>query len=308
MSIEEKHLVNVLKRCICCNQENIADFFCRDIYNVQKCDDCGAQFVNPRFFEDSINSVYPDDYWSNESSNIAKAAITNELGMSQRAQGDIALLSKYFSKKISYLDVGFGTAHALEAARKLGWDGCGIDPSIEAVEFAKKKGIENVILGCFEEKLFSDQKFDLITAFDCFEHIVDPNKFLIDCKNVLNDNGLIAIAVPNVASVSARINQKRWSQYIFPDHLNFYSSSTLKIIANRNNLIVEDEFSFPSISLGVRELLKKLQSNYNIKVLSYLINSITSFKKYIFYPPANYLCKKFNIESNLLFVILKKEK
>lgn len=118
MSIQEKDLVNVLKRCICCNQENIADFFSREIYTVQKCNDCGAQFLNPRFFEDSINSVYKDDYWSNESSHISKAATTNELGMSQRAQGDIALLSKYFSKKISYLDIGFGMAHTLEAAQK----------------------------------------------------------------------------------------------------------------------------------------------------------------------------------------------
>lgn len=50
-----------------------------------------------------------------------------------------------------------------------------------------------------------EKRFHLITATDVIEHLDSPRLFLTEIRSMIEDNGLIAISLPNVASWQGRI-------------------------------------------------------------------------------------------------------
>ncbi len=51
-----------------------------------------------------------------------------------------------------------------------------------------------------------NQDFDLIIATELIEHLSSPNKFIKECKNLLNKKGVLIISTPNLHNLQSRIN------------------------------------------------------------------------------------------------------
>jgi 2-polyprenyl-3-methyl-5-hydroxy-6-metoxy-1,4-benzoquinol methylase len=223
-----------------------------------------------------------------------------EVACMQRARKDIASIEKLKSGG-TLLDVGCGLGYVLDAAKQRGWNEYGIDLSSYAVGVCRNKDHGNVWCGTMETVALQRDYFDVVTAFDVFEHVCDPNKFLQDVHAVLKDNGLIVVAVPNVRSLAAILMGKRWSQFILPEHLNYFSTSTLDRILRNNHFKVIQIFSEPSITLGLRKEMRRLMRTWSsANWIDKAIDGITLFKRYVFYPPINWLVKKLGVEANLL--------
>lgn len=102
------------------------------------------------------------------------------------------------SKKISVLDIGFGTGFPLtELAMRLG-ETCkifGIDPWEAAITRAKKKiefyGIRNVeiINGIAEKIPLDDSSIDLITSNNGINNTSDLGKVLSECSRIMKKGG-----------------------------------------------------------------------------------------------------------------------
>jgi 2-polyprenyl-3-methyl-5-hydroxy-6-metoxy-1,4-benzoquinol methylase len=63
-------------------------------------------------------------------------------------------------------------------------------------------------------------KFDVVTSFFAFEHTPNPLKELATIKNLLNDNGLVYLIVPNVF--------ENIGDFIVADHVHHYSETSLR--------------------------------------------------------------------------------
>lgn len=72
----------------------------------------------------------------------------------------------------------------------------GIDISQRAIDFCKKRGLNNVSISEVEKMEQDDQTFDIITCLDVLEHVVNPIDALAEMKRVLKDRGSIIITVP----------------------------------------------------------------------------------------------------------------
>lgn len=103
---------------------------------------------------------------------------------------------QYYLKKSNavILDVGCGTGKNLEQLKELGKI-YGLDSSKEAIEFCKKRGLDNIKLGQAENMPFKQNSFNLITLLDVLEH-TDDNKTLREVYRVLQKDGLLIITVP----------------------------------------------------------------------------------------------------------------
>lgn len=154
-----------------------------------------------------------------------------ENGRSERYLQAAALLKKIkpYNKK-SLLDVGAGSGVLVEAAINNGFDAVGIEPSKWLAETAAKRGLPvyNGILPHSEVK----QKFSVITLIDVIEHVTDPFGVMQSIHNQLEDNGLVFVVTPDVASLCARILGFRWWHYRIA-HISYFNKKTLRIIANR---------------------------------------------------------------------------
>lgn len=106
--------------------------------------------------------------------------------------GDII---KGLGRRPRIIDVGSGTGANILLLQEFG-DVTGIDVSTDAIEFCKKRGLDNVKLGSAEEIPLADETADLVTAFDVVEHLDDDVACLREFRRVLKPDGRILLFVP----------------------------------------------------------------------------------------------------------------
>lgn len=93
------------------------------------------------------------------------------------------------------LDAGCGTGRNLaefgdpRTAR-------GIDPSPQAVEFCRQRGLEGVSVGRLEALPFGDAEFDLMLLCDVIEHVEDDVAALRELRRVSAPGGALVITAP----------------------------------------------------------------------------------------------------------------
>ena len=108
----------------------------------------------------------------------------------------------------------------------------------------------------FNEKMFEKNSFDMITFFQTFDHIAEPNTFLQNCFKILKDDGFILAINHNAKSFSARIMGEK-SPIIDIGHAYLYDLTTMKKIFEKNNFYVHNVFSVQNV-VSIERLIQLL--------------------------------------------------
>lgn len=119
----------------------------------------------------------------------------------------IERIRRLLPSRPSYLDIGCGdgsltikVASIIEALEIYGVD---VDES--ALARAIERGITALKCNLDEEPLpFTNDSFDLITAFEVIEHLNNPQRMLREAFRVLKEGGIIVIETPNVTGCVGR--------------------------------------------------------------------------------------------------------
>ncbi|HLE81477.1 MAG TPA: class I SAM-dependent methyltransferase [Dehalococcoidia bacterium] len=94
------------------------------------------------------------------------------------------------------LDVGCGTGSMLERWEAFGKP-VGLDHSIEALGFCRRRGLETVCLADPAETLpFRDESFEVISLLDLLEHVNEDLATLRELRRVLMPDRCLVISVP----------------------------------------------------------------------------------------------------------------
>jgi SAM-dependent methyltransferase/glycosyltransferase involved in cell wall biosynthesis len=133
------------------------------------------------------------------------------------------------------LDVGAGSGHLLDAAAYAGW-------STHAVEYGPRQRERLTALGhdlhapLLERRDLNDGSFDVVVLQEVIEHMRDPVHELREVARVLRPGGLLYVTCPNFASLSRRLLGPRWRVVEYPEHLNYFTASSLRSLAARHGL------------------------------------------------------------------------
>jgi SAM-dependent methyltransferase len=65
------------------------------------------------------------------------------------------------------------------------------------------------------------------------EHEFYPREALTALRGALADGAVVVVKTPNFASLNRRLMGMRWSGFRFPDHVNYFTSASLREIARR---------------------------------------------------------------------------
>lgn len=165
----------------------------------------------------------------------------------------IDLLRKQHRKHgqdLKMLDVGCGygdkSEWILEQIRnkyEIGIVPCGLEISNELYREASKvfQGYGgNVIHGSAIEAIeeVPDSSMDLILICSFLEHEVNPLELLVKCREKLNESGYVVIKVPNYNCLNRIVRQGRWCGFRYPDHVNYFTPKTLRLIVERSGMEV----------------------------------------------------------------------
>lgn len=209
--------------------------FVKDGYQYQICKDTGALFVNPRpkfsvlseFYKNSNSS----DFWVTKFF-LPKIEARRENIFMPRAKYIYNYFNNIKSLKIADIGAGFGLFidELLKFDNNLYIEA--IEPSAEMAKIIREK---NIIV---HEQMLEDisnasGKYDLLTAFELFEHLYDPQNFLKDCYNLLNPGGTLFFTTLNSAGFDILTLWEKSKSIFPPHHLNFFNPKSIKILLTR---------------------------------------------------------------------------
>lgn len=136
--------------------------------------------------------------WKAWSANVPQIAATARLDSAFAIELNRAGVPEH----ASVLEIGFGNGEFLDWCRAAGHRVCGIEIIPELVERASDRGHEVFIGGGGPPELMTDHAFDLIVAFDIFEHLTveELRQWLMWAGNRLKPDGCIVARFPNGGS------------------------------------------------------------------------------------------------------------
>lgn len=250
-------------------------------FNVVACKNCGFHFTNPIPAEDRIGSYYKSDAYVSHSS--SKKGIINRIyhivrWYSLRRKRKL-IDSLSLGRRL--LDIGAGTGHFCRVAKEGGWKVTGLEPDLDARAIAKT--INGVDLLPIEELYnLNEEKFDVVSMWHVLEHVYHLNRDVEQLLSLLKPDGVLVIAVPNMASYDAKYYKEHWAAYDLPIHLYHFTEPDIRRLFEKFNVEVVgvkpmlfDSFYVSMLSERymkgslMRGILTGLKSNWLAKYNSY---------------------------------------
>lgn len=186
---------------------------------IVECENCKIVYVKDNISQDKINAFYEqvNDPLYLEEQEARKRTFSRYL----------ARLEQIAPKKGYLLDIGTNTGLFVKLANDNGWNGVGLEPSRQAVAFAKQQYGLELINKSFEKCSFPKESFDAITMWDVIEHFVDPVMMMKKVYDQLKVGGVFAFTTTNPKSLLAIVMGTKWPWYM-DMHRVFFSKRAAK--------------------------------------------------------------------------------
>ena len=230
-------------------------------YGVVRCSSCSTRYLWPRPTLDALGAHYPDDYFvylTPDKMNPMMRPLMAWLGRRRW----LAYIKRFeralgrFDPGCQVVDVGCGQNHFLATLRDVrGVQGIGVDFKPEMAAFVRDSLGMPVVAGTLQDAKFPDAEFDVVTMSEYLEHEPDPRGVLTEARRITKPGGHVAIEIPFVESVPARLFGSRWSQIDAPRHLNYFTRDTLALLLQKTGyrLVHTQTFQVP-FNLGMSVL------------------------------------------------------
>ena len=217
----------------CGNAEPVSQFDKMGFSYVQ-CGKCETLFVSPRPAYKDLMRIYVDSpstrFWVNDFF-LPMAEARREKIFRPRAEFIAESFPDIRSGRLADIGAGFGLF--LEELNKL-WpesDIVAIEPSVDMAKICRDKGLQ--VLESTLEEVSSAEKFDLLTAFELFEHLHDPIPFAEKVCDLLNPGGYLFLTTLNGLGFDIQILWERSKSVSPPHHLNFFNPHSMEILLER---------------------------------------------------------------------------
>ena len=149
----------------------------------------------------------------------------------------LALMRRYGAGRGRLFEIGCAYGFFLqEAARQ--FEVRGVDVSAEAVAFARETLQLPVACGTVDATS-REEPYDVVCIWETLEHVVDPARAVQDARGLLKPGGHLFLTVPDVGSLVARLQGRRWRQIHPPTHLNYFSRPTMRLLLERMGFVVK---------------------------------------------------------------------
>lgn len=161
------------------------------------CENCGFVYQSPRMDEEELENFYQREYrrvYQGDEGPTAK----DRFVQAGRAQWFSEILDRRGVHPGRVLDIGSSAGLLLNHLKQnYACDVIGIEPGEVYRNFARSQGL--TIFESLEDMQGEDpQPFDLITIAHVLEHIPYPVAYLDELKQLLTDDGLLLVEVPNL--------------------------------------------------------------------------------------------------------------
>jgi 2-polyprenyl-3-methyl-5-hydroxy-6-metoxy-1,4-benzoquinol methylase len=235
------------QQCPVCGSNNILYQLVVKDYTVSKqsfeiwqCNSCTVRFTQNIPNQEAIGAFYKSENYISHSD--TKKGLVNwlyHLVRKKTLRSKKKLIIKESQlQKAQVLDIGCGTGAFLYDMQQSGWSITGIEPD----ENAREKAGQLLEIPVYPpEKLFdlNSSAYDVITMWHVLEHVHDLHGYLKQINNLLKDDGILFIAVPNYTSSDAAMYKQHWAAYDVPRHLYHFSPPSMEQLLQQHGMQVK---------------------------------------------------------------------
>lgn len=190
----------------------VAEF---DRYGIRQrtamCESCGLVQSNPRFTDDAYHDFYASDTYRRLYDSGDTAELGARLHAEERGGGIFERVTAFrpVSEIGSVLEFGAGGGWNLAWFAKAGVRARGVDYSRELVELGRRRGLD-MVQGSLD---VIDGSYDVIVANQVIEHMTDPIGTLRRLRELLTDDGVLFVAVPDIGAFGPALLQSAHVYY-----------------------------------------------------------------------------------------------
>lgn len=212
-------------------------------WSIRRCRGCGFGFVHPRPSADYIHKLYAK-YGDLDGATDAEATALMDRQDRRNTTRDANEVFSTARKLLpiergaKMLDIGAGIGLFSQRAAEIGFD-------VTMIELSESKGkIATELVGrppireSFEAYSESPSHFDLILMSQILEHAIDINSWISKASTLLKKGGLLVVAVPNFDFALRPVLGQSTPYIIPPEHLNFFSRSSLKTLLQNHGFVM----------------------------------------------------------------------
>jgi len=200
--------------------------------HVQRCRGCGTAYLAPRLADDALRRLEDGSTVYDLPADLVRQRI-NILCDMLRGFERFAPPGRPIRR---VLDIGCNRGLLLEAARRLGWHGVGVELSAVAARRAREEFELEVHADFDGLERSAPPPFDLAVAWHVLEHTVDPVGFLCSAARQVRPGGLVAIQVPSFDFLDEFRRRGELGRLVCAVHNYYFTEPTLRLVIDRAGL------------------------------------------------------------------------
>jgi 2-polyprenyl-3-methyl-5-hydroxy-6-metoxy-1,4-benzoquinol methylase len=213
--------------CVLCGEPRSETLFAKNGFDLVRCPSCTLVRASPIPSPDQLAEIYETSY---REGGYAVFAAAEEVRLAH-ARTRLRLVAPH-APAGPWLEAGCSSGAFLECATRSGIEIDGFDISPVAIDAAQERGLSAQTASA--ESFIPRRKYAYVCAFDVLEHVIDPGTFLERARSWLAPGGRLALTVPDIGSVHARIMGRRWYYYAPPLHLTYFDRKTVGRILEKH--------------------------------------------------------------------------
>lgn len=237
--------------CPICLNPQYHILFHKNNIPIYRCESCGVGKADLKNFD--IESYYTASYFNGEYSDGYADYINARDVLHIQFNNDIKLLKKHGKHRGHILELGCAYGYFLDKAKEASFEISGIELCEDAVKSCNDRGYNNVYRGeISNQNLKRFAAADAVVLFDVIEHLPDPITIIEAIAEKLKPDGLLLMTTGDFSSLFAKITASNWRLMTPPQHLWFFTPSSLELLCNRFGLeLVSLDYPWKKVPLGL---------------------------------------------------------
>lgn len=208
--------------CIVCSNKQLKPLNNYQRAFLVKCTNCGMVFSKKIPTAEELTKIYTN-----------YPRFTNLPPLTVKRYNELLDKMESFRLTNNLLDLGCSNGLFLDCAKQRGWNVFGTEYAQESIDYCANKNIKVFKSDQLPDEFFN-LSFDVVTSFEVIEHINNPNEDLALVNKVIRQGGAFYFTTPNFNSLSRYILKEKWNVIDYPEHLSYYTPSTIHFLLNSN--------------------------------------------------------------------------
>ncbi|KAA6348888.1 Ubiquinone biosynthesis O-methyltransferase [termite gut metagenome] len=231
-----------------------------EVFEICTCRHCTFSFTQPQPEPSAIGKYYQtEDYISHSDTKQGMVNRMYHLVRKKNTNDKLDLINRLAKKPASLLDVGCGTGYFLSACRQKAWQTEGVEVSDVARKMAEQR-TGQAIYPSLDALTATGKQFDVITLWHVFEHLHDINASFLQLSQLLQPQGTLIFALPNLCCADALHYREFWAAYDVPRHLSHFNPSSLRRLVEKHGMKIEQILPMKMDAYYISMLSEKLKN------------------------------------------------